>query len=255
MNRDIQVSKIGTTQLVDVEHSGDELHDEFFRTCTVLQGDPPKSDIGDDVPYRIQKLYGGSIWDWNRHFIVQVSGCPLKCWYCYVDNLKVDTLLSIKDLVSSFVQFRRKTPNLNVFHFMGGCPGRYSYLWREIREGLDKAGLRDCIFLSDIILLENQFYSQTPWEDIPDRAIISVCLKGTNFQNFLLNTGLDYFAQAVHELLHYTRSTQVYYSLLNWDEEDKSHIVDLLGKDACCWMEVKEYEVVKKRRKGKEGLV
>lgn len=248
MEKEIQISRIGPVQLLDVEHSGNELHDEFFRTCTVLQGDPPKSDIGDDVPYRILSLYGGSIWDWNNHFIVQVAGCPLKCWYCYVDNLKVDKIVSVKDLVSSFVKFRYEVPNLNVFHFMGGCPGRYSYLWKEIREELDRAGLRDCIFLSDIILLENWYWSQKPWENIPERSIISVCLKGTNFQNFLSNTGVDGFAQAVHELFYYFNKKQIYFSLLNWDEMDKPFIEALLGYKLN-WLVVKEYEVVKRRRK------
>lgn len=247
MENTIQISKIGPVQLKDVEHSGLEYHDEYFRTCTVLQGDPPKSDIGDDVPYRIQKLYGRSIWEWNRHFIVQVAGCPIKCWYCYVDNLKADKEISVRDLVSSFVKFRYKAEYLNVFHFMGGCPGRYSYLWKKIREELDKVGLHDCIFLSDVILLENWFWSQKPWENIPERSIVSVCLKGTNFQNFLKNTGADGFAQAIYELFYYFGNKQVYYSLLNWDEKDKPHIEALLGYDVC-WMKVKEYEVVKERR-------
>lgn len=248
MEQEIQMSKIGPDQLLDVERSGDELHDEFFRTCTVLQGDPPRSDINDDVPYRIQKLYGGSIWDWNKHFVVQVTGCPLKCWYCYVDNLKVDEEMSVRDLVSKFAKFRYEVPNLNVFHFMGGCPGRYSYLWKAIRGELDRAGLHDCVFLSDVILLENRFWSQKPWENIPERSIISVCLKGTNFQNFLRNTGVDGFAQAIHELFYYFGNKQVYYSLLDWDEKDKPHIEALLGYDID-WLRVKEYEVVKRRNK------
>jgi hypothetical protein len=32
----IQLSCIGKGQLIDVEHSKNELHDEYFRTCTVL---------------------------------------------------------------------------------------------------------------------------------------------------------------------------------------------------------------------------
>lgn len=250
MERTIKISKIGPIQLKDVEHSGQEYHDEYFRTCTVLQGDPPISGIGDDVPYRIQKLYGRSIWEWNKHFIVQVAGCPLKCWYCYVDNLKPDREISIRDLVQEFSIFFLKVKYLNVFHFMGGCPGAYSYLWKDIREELDRVGLGDVVFMSDVILLENLLYGVTPWEDIPHRSIISACLKGTNFQNFKKNTGVDGFAPAAREAWKYTNNLQVYYSLLDWDPKDEGYMKNWLGNDRINWLTVKEYEVVKKRRAG-----
>lgn len=243
----IPVSRIGPAQLKDVEHSGDELHDSFFRTCTVLQGDPPTSDIGDTVPYRIAKLYGGSWKTWNRHFVVQVSGCPFSCWYCYVDNLKYNCAFPAEALVDSFIQFRGKVEDLNVFHFMGGCPGRYSHLWKEIRACLDRKGLSRVVFLSDVLLVENWLYDQSPWSNIPDRSIVSVCLKGTNFQNFQRNTRVNYFAVAIRELWNYFGNPQVYYSLIEWDAKDEEYILALLDEDRIDWLQVKEYEVVKQR--------
>ena len=244
----IPISRIGPGQLLDVRHSGGELNDEYFRTCTVLQGDPPVSDIGDTIPFHIAKLYGGTWRNWNRHFVVQVAGCPLSCWYCYVDNLKVDMNFSVDKLVDRFIDFRERTLGLDVFHFMGGCPGAYSHLWKDIRHRLDHKGLQDVVFLSDVILVENHLWGQRPWANIPERSVISVCLKGTNFQNFLLNTGMDGFAQAVHELFFYFKNPQVHYSVLEWEPKDVPHIKALLG-DKVDWMRVKQYHVVKERMK------
>ncbi len=245
---EVPISKIGPGQLVDVKRSGDELHDKHFRTCTVLQGDPPVSDIGDTIPFHIAKLYGGTWKDWNRHFVVQVAGCPMSCWYCYVDNMRTDKEFSIEKLVDRFVDFRRQTWKLNVFHFMGGCPGVYSYLWKDIRRCLDRRGLQTVVFLSDVILIEDSLWGQKPWKNIPERSIISVCLKGTNFQNFQLNTGMDGFAHAIHELFFYFGNPQVHYSVLEWDPKDIPYVKALLGNDID-WMRVKEYEVVKCRLK------
>lgn len=243
----IQISRIGKGQLEDVEHSRNELHDKYFRTCTVLQGTPPTSDIGDTIPFHIAKLYGGHWDNWNKHFVVQVAGCSLKCWYCYVDNLKPDRDFIIPELVGKFIEFKEQMPNLNVFHFMGGCPGRYSPLWKDIRRHLDLVGFYDVIFLTDITLNEFDAYGVRPWKDVPDRSLISVCLKGTNFQNFMHNTGVDGFAQAIYELFQYFGNPQVHFSVIGWDPKDRPYIEALLGEPD--WMKVKLYHVVKERMK------
>jgi len=54
MNR-IEISELGKYQLMDVKHSGEEICNKFARTCTVLQGDPPISDIGDTTPFRLSE--------------------------------------------------------------------------------------------------------------------------------------------------------------------------------------------------------
>ncbi len=249
MNK-IPLSKIGPVQLIDVEHSGQEVHDECFRTCTVLQGSPPTSAIGDDVPYRIAELYNGSWEDWNKHVIAQVSGCPLSCWYCYVDNLRTYRGFTVAELVQGYAHFREHDPCINVFHLMGGCPGRFSPLWPWLRDALDLAGFRETILLTDVILLEDHFYGVSPWMHIPDRTVVSVCLKGTNFQNFMKNTGIDGFAEAIKEMWEYfncQHSKQTYFSLIGWDPEDKLSVEKLIGANRINWLTVKEYEVVKRR--------
>lgn len=244
----IELSKLGEIQLRDVERSGVEWHNYYARTCTVLQGNPPKSDIGDTTPFKMVNLYGESLEHWNRHFVIQVASCPLNCWYCYVSNLKPNMNIDVVELVEEYKYARRQVPNLNVLHFMGGCPGRYSYLWLEIRQVMDAEGLADCLFLSDIILVENWIYGERPWDCIPDRSIISVCLKGSNFRNFERNTGRNLFAQALWELPNYYYKPQVHFSAIGFDLQDRKYLEQLLGNDTD-WMTVKEYEVVKERLK------
>jgi len=253
----IDIAKLGSVQTLDVRHSRKEVYDNYFRTCTVLQESildeqPPYSDIGDTSPYRIAKLYGGDWYKWNRQFVVQVADCPFKCWYCYVDNLKPGLWLTPQELISSYKMFRSKVPNLNVFHFMGGCPGRYSYLWKEIRNEMDKQGLEDCVFLTDVILVEELFYQQKPWNDIPHMSIVQVCLKGTNFENFKLNTGLDLFHEAISEVRHYIRKPQVYFAIIEQSLAGVAFANELFGYENVDRLHVKRYEVVKRRRKQHE---
>ena len=252
MDSEIQISEIGKYQTLDVEQSGVETHDKFFRTCTILQGDPPGSDIGDTTPHHMAELYGKTWQYWNRHFVIQVAGCPLKCWYCYVDNLKPNKAFTVEELVEAFIDFRRKVKDLNVLHFMGGCPGKYSYLWKDIRQEMDRQGLHNCLFLSDVILVERWFYKEKPWKNIPERSIISVCLKGTNVQNFEKNTRANLYDQAIRELWYYFNNPQIHYSLIEWDDKDYKYIESLLRyEDNVDWFKVKEYKVVKERLEGR----
>lgn len=244
----IELSRIGKTQVLDVERSGQEMHNEYFRTCTVMQGTPPDSDIGDTSPKRISLLYGKEPTEWNRQFVVQVAGCPFKCWYCYVDNLKADIKFSPRELVLWYKEFRYLVPNLNVFHFMGGCPGRYSYLWKEIRNEMDKQGLGECIFLTDVILVEELFYNEKPWENIPHMSIVQVCLKGTNFENFKRNTGVDLFHEAISEVRHYIGKPQVYFAIIEQSWAGRAFADELFGFKNIDFLQVKEYEVVKQRK-------
>lgn len=242
----IEISKIGEGQLVDVEKSKLEWHNNYSRSCTVLQGSPPKSDIGDTTPFRIAKLYGSTPEHWNRQLVIQAAKCPFNCWYCYVDNLKVDRVMSIRNIVEEFKLARSVVPDLNVLHFMGGAPARYSSRWIELRRQMDKGGLGDTILLSDVILVENWVYNQKPWENIPERTLINVDLKGSDFKEFKDNTGVNMFAQALWELPHYFGNPQVHYSATNCKEENKPYIESLLGYKVD-WIKVKYYEVVKRR--------
>ncbi len=253
MTLGIEIARIGEGQLMDVERSGREVHNGYARTCTVFQGSPPVSAIGDTTPHVLARLYGGSWRHWNRHFIIQVARCPLNCWYCYVDNLNPDMLLSIEELIDCYQSFKNAVPNLNVFHLMGGCPGRYAHLWGEIRDGLDRRGFTQTVFLTDVTLVEHAVYGVRPWECIPDRSLVSVCVKGTSRGNFLRNTGMDMFPHMVEELLYYVGRSDVHFSVLRpykgrWYRD----FVDSL-EGSIDHLRVRRYEAVK-RSEGDAGL-
>ncbi|KKM21912.1 hypothetical protein LCGC14_1630670 [marine sediment metagenome] len=243
----IAISRLGEGQLLDVKKSGAELYTDYFRTCTVLQGEPPTSDIGDNVPYRMAKLFGHDWQYWNRHFVVQVAGCPLACWYCYVDNLKADLRISVTDLVGQFISMRALASDLNVFHLMGGLPGLYCKEWKEIRAELDKQGCEDVLMLTNVVLLEDAYFRKMPWLYIPERCLVSVCLKGMTKSSFITNTGKDMFSAAMRELPHYIGRENCFFQIFEEDEASTRWIIDLVGEDNIDWLRVKEYEVVKMR--------
>lgn len=244
----LPISKIGKGQIVDVAKSGNEMYNEYFRTCTVLQGNPPVSDIGDNNPFRMTSQYGRDWQYWNRHFIVQVSGCALRCWYCYVDNFSQDIKMSPHELVQAFGEFKSRIPELNVFHLMGGNPGRYSIYWRQIRYELDLQGFEDVLFLSNVILIEYRYHKVKSWLHIPERSIINVCIKGSNPDNYFKNTGRNTFESSIKELGHYQSHPNVHFQIIEWDEEDVDYLKYLLGPQSVDWFKVKNYEVVKQRK-------
>lgn len=250
MNNEIEIAELGGIQLIDIMHSHNEHFDSHFRTCTVMQGDPPISDIGDTSPHRIARLYGEDWSHWNRQFVAQVAECPMRCWYCYVDNLEPGIEFTPRELVLWYREFKRQVSDLHVFHFMGGCPGRYSYLWKEIRNEMDKQGCEDDVFLTDVILVENKVYDVEPWNDIPHMSIVQVCLKGTNFDNFRKNTRTDLFHEAVSELHRYIGKKQVYFALIEQSDAGTEWAAEMLGVENIDFLEVKEYEVVKERKAG-----
>lgn len=204
----VSIAKIGEVQKIDIKRSsGLVFHDDIGRICTVVKSKNIFDDRGDKAPYRMAELFGGNWQDYNNHFIVQAAGCPLRCPYCYVDNLKSNLLMTADELVEKFIEFKKKAEpkfgkKLRVFHFMGGAPAIYCDFWSELREALDEKRLKDTVLSSDVILVENYFYKVKPWKYMDTHYfILTGCLKGTNKQNFIENTGgFDLFGQSLREL-------------------------------------------------------
>lgn len=269
MPNEIKLAKIGPIQTIDVEKSGQEMHNDYARTCTVMQGSPPKSDIGDTVPRTIAKRYGTNpLYKnplyWNRHFIVQVAGCPLQCPYCYLDNLTEGEHIAIETMVDWYITFRARAKDLNVFHLMGGCPGAYAPLWPDIRRELDERGLEDTVLLSDVILLEDLIYDVSPWKFIPERSIIVLSIKGTSFFNYYANTGTNLFPESMTELQTYLTyltaldntpklQLQLHAHITNPNPEDIELLTSYLHPIPTDIIKVKDYEVVKWRKSQTTG--
>jgi len=246
------ISKLGPKQTLDVERSGEEIHDAYFRTCTILQPtgslDRFASSIGDTSPIRISYTYGQDALHWNEHFIVQVAGCPLSCWYCYVDNLHPDDWLSCEDLVRQYTHYKLSRPGIHVFHLMGGCPGAYAYLWPELRACMDEGGFSDDILLTNVILVEHLIYGVRPWVHIPPRTLVNICIKGTSRDNFYLNTHKPLYRESLIELAHY-RHPAVYFSMIEFGSLDVGKFTSMLGVKNIDFLHVKQYEATASKRK------
>lgn len=250
----VPIAKIGKIQKTDVEKSsGIVFHDGIARICTVVKDKDAHDDRGDKSPYRMAENFGGDWQDYNNHFIVQTAGCPLKCPYCYVDNLKADLSMGADELVDKFIEFKKKVEpkfsiKLKVFHFMGGAPAIYCGFWKELRNSLDKKGLKEVILFSDVILVENHFSKKKPWEFLNlHHFILTGCLKGTNEDNFIRNTGCDLFQQSLEELKNYLHAKNFYLTLIGFDEGDLSKIYKTIPKDRIDFLNIINYEVTKKK--------
>jgi len=257
----VPIAKIGNIQKIDIENSsGIVFYDDVARICTVVTDESAPDNRGDKVPYRIAETFGGTWQDYNNHFIVQVAGCPLKCPYCYVDNLKADLCMSADELVEKFKVFKEKVEErfgikVNVFHFMGGAPAIYCEFWTELRESLDKQGLGEVILFSDVILVENYFTKKRPWEFLNlHHFILTGCLKGTNRKNFLKNTGKNLFEQSLKELNSYTSAKNFYLTLIGFDETSLEDVYKIVSKNRIDFLNIINYEVTKIRCKLKRRV-
>jgi sulfatase maturation enzyme AslB (radical SAM superfamily) len=253
----VQISKIGKIQKIDIEKStGIKYYNDIARVCTIIKDDGAYDNRNDRSPYRMAELFGGNWKDYNNHFIIQVAGCPLKCWYCYIDNLKKDIEMSAQEMVDMFIEFRKDIKqkfnvDLNVFHFMGGAPAIYCEFWPILRETLDKNNLKNIILFSDVIFVETYFYNVKPWNYMDlDNFIVVGCLKGTNKKNFKENTGKDLYSEALSELSNYIKFENFYLTLINYDKNHLDNIYKLIPKSKIDLLKIVDYEVVKRKSKG-----
>jgi len=250
----VPISKIGDIQKVDVaKSSGIVFYDDFARICTVIKENNAHDNRDDKSPYRMAELFKGNWKDYNNHFIVQAAGCPLKCPYCYVDNLKADSFMSADELTDKFIEFKNKAEKefdikLKVFHFMGGAPAAYPMFWKELRDSLDKKGLNEVVLFSDTILVEDYFFKNAPWKYLNlHHFLLAGCLKGTNKENFINNTGQDLFNQSLTELKNYLAFKNFYLTLINFEAKDLSLITKIIPKERIDYLSVINYEVTKKK--------
>ncbi len=248
----IPISKIGDIQMEDIcRSSGVALSDGLGRICTVVKPESAFDDRGDTAPQRMASLFGGDWQDYNQQYILQVAGCPLSCRYCYVDNLGEDVEMDANGVVGDFYSHKRQArkcgiEDVNVLHLMGGDPGRYPQFWLELRGEMNRMGLGQTILFSDVVFVEDHCYGVKPWEhmDLPN-FLLTGCLKGTNKQNFLDNSGRDLFNQALRELERYADKPNFYLSLINYDEKDLPRILSIMPKERIDFLEVVDYEVTK----------
>ena len=112
-------------------------------------------------------------------FIVQLKGCPLNCWYCYVTEKGINgkpAYIDSDSLINFYVN-----SSLEVFHLMGGAPALYLEHWKEL-SGKVK------IFHSDFLLIEKEYKPE--WL-INLQGLHAVSLKDFRVNDSLLFKNLD----------------------------------------------------------------
>lgn len=164
-------------QLRDVRPE-DILADGLYRKCNVYRGGGGYDHFPTITSSRLGEQAGDQ-------FVAQLSGCPLRCPYCYVTRdgvagAAVD--VTTTELVDEF----RKSGQ-HVFHLMGGAPALHLDKWPSLIDALPRMS----IFTSDLMLVE-QLYDTTVLENInTSRAIYAVSIKGTTPEEFKANTGVE----------------------------------------------------------------
>lgn len=249
----IPIAKLGEIQKIDIERSsGSRIHNGLSRICTVIKAKTSPDNRQDNVPFRMEDLFGGHWNSYNNHYIIQVAGCPLKCHYCYVDNLAPNKKMDASEIVEDFSRMKSRAQksglDVNVLHLMGGAPAKYPSFWKELRQTMDINNHNNILF-SDVILVENHFYGVKPWEYLNmDNFILTGCLKGTNRENFKQNTGKDLFDVALGELENYSQAKNFYLTLINHNEKEIERIYNIFPKEKVDFLTVVDYEVTKSRR-------
>lgn len=257
----IPISKIGEVQKRDIENDQDMgivCYDEYARICTTNTGS--RRDIGDRSPYRMARLFGGMWQDYNNQYVIQVAGCPLDCPYCYVDNLEENAHWTVASIVNNFLAFSQMAVDffhepLNVLHLMGGAPAIYCSFWPKLRAEMDSRGLGNVVLFTNVILVEWRLRNVQPWDFMNlHNFIVEGCLKGTNRENFVQNTGHDLFDDAIIELRRYAPLTNFYLTLINYDEAGLPAVYERIDFQRVDLLKVIEYEATKaKRRRRRRG--
>lgn len=178
-----RVMKLCKNQLLDINKK-DILNEGLYRLCNTY-----KSGGGYDRFSSICKDVFNLEGDYNTQFVVQLRGCPLKCWYCYVtqDGVNGEDFVDIntKTLVMNFMKSGAK-----VFHLMGGAPALYIENWYEI---LDMLKDTDYVFHSDLLLIEKEYSKDVLYKLATyNNSLYAVSIKGILPGDFYSNTMVEF---------------------------------------------------------------
>jgi hypothetical protein len=147
-------------QRLDVRNE-DVLEGGLYRRC--IAG---RAGAGyDRYPAIVERRFG--IADADPQFVVQLGGCPLDCWYCYVTEDGVHgapAWITSAKLLQAFADSRCR-----VFHLMGGAPALLYERWQELALLLPDPRL----FHSDFLCVEKA-YDVALLRDIPGLHAVNV---------------------------------------------------------------------------------
>ena len=160
-----------------------------FRLCNTYRG----GGGYDQFPKIAEKRCIPCDGDIGLQFVVQLFGCPLDCFYCYVTR---DGIFgeyreyTTRELVGAYYNaFLEHRPG--VFHLMGGAPALYHKWWHEIVDLLDE----NTIFHSDLLLTEVDYDIDALRKVNRGNCLFAVDIKGVSADNYQWNTGREFPAE------------------------------------------------------------
>jgi uncharacterized Fe-S cluster-containing radical SAM superfamily protein len=216
---DWPVVPVSEFQQLDI-HSEDLLFGNNFRRCNTIRAKKGQDKINEITLKRFGKEY-------YNQFIVQLFGCPLKCWYCYVtpDGIKSKpNWYTTEELVDLFLK-----SGCDTFHLMGGAPALYYENWIEIAKLIPK----DKLFHSDFLLIEKHYHTMYLKElSEVENAIYSLSIKGTSSKDFKKNTGHELNETRFYENLSNIINSKLnyYVTFTNPNEKELPQMLEFLSK-------------------------
>lgn len=230
-------------QLLDIQPE-DVIDDGLFRTCQVYKSGGGYDKFPDILYRRTGRKTN------PRQFVVQLYGCHLDCFYCYVTPNGVWGKYierTSEELADAFVR-----TGLDVFHLMGGSPALYIEYWPELIDRLEGRG--DFVFHSDLLLTEKR-YNRPLLRAISQRnCLYAVNIKGVSKEDYKRNTGKDFnstmFWLNLYDLI--VCDVPMYLTFTNPDkekyEEFCEHVEDVFGKEVLkdsFIIDLKDYDATK----------
>lgn len=221
-----------------------------FRICDTYRGGG-----GYDQFAKIAKkrglTCGGEI---GLQFVVQLYGCTLDCYYCYVTKDGVFGSYeeyTSEQLVEAYKRiFLARGPG--VFHLMGGAPALYQHKW----PGLIDIIPEDVIFHSDLMLVEGE-YDLDALSYCSNRinALFAVNIKGTP-KTFKQNTGVELDEKLFWSNLNTVATSGInfYITVTNPDADTPAFLESMRAEhpyggrnilDDCFMIDLVDYEALK----------
>lgn len=175
-----KVCPIQGRQLKDVRE--EDIYGDF-RFCNTYRG----GGGYDQFPIIAKKR--GFTCDGNigLQFVVQLFGCNLNCFYCYVTRDGVFGKYieySTSELVGSYYWACLKK-HAGVFHLMGGAPALYLEHWGDVIDELDE----NTLFHSDLMLTEGEYKLKDLNRCLAPNALYAINIKGVTPKDYFRNTG------------------------------------------------------------------
>jgi uncharacterized Fe-S cluster-containing radical SAM superfamily protein len=173
-----KVVPISENQKLDVRPD-DLLNNGHFRKCSTYRGGGGYDKFPEICYMWYSKRY-------SEQFVVQLYGCHLDCYYCYVTRAGVwgkPVLYSTDELINAFLDSEQQ-----IFHLMGGAPALQIEYWPELIKALSiKAP--DAVFHSDLLLTEFD-YSEDVLAEIAEQnnVLLAISIKGIIPEEHLVNT-------------------------------------------------------------------